>query len=108
MADQAGGAVEAADEASHSHHEGFWALALGSVGVVFGDIGTSPLYSLQTAFSVNHNEVRVTELTGLEHSLKNEFIFAERHQRANPRARALYERLGFTVLDYTQMIDEAI
>ena len=26
---------------------------------------------------------------------------------ANPRARALYERLGFTVLDYTQMIDEA-
>ena len=27
----------------------FWILALGSVGVVFGDIGTSPLYALQTA-----------------------------------------------------------
>ncbi len=27
----------------------FWLLALGSVGVVFGDIGTSPLYALQTA-----------------------------------------------------------
>ena len=27
----------------------FWVLALGSVGVVFGDIGTSPLYALQTA-----------------------------------------------------------
>ena len=38
-------------------------------------------------------KVRVTELTGLEHSLKNEFIFAERHQRANPRARAAFEKL---------------
>jgi SAM-dependent methyltransferase len=33
-------------------------------------------------------KVRVTELTGLEHSLKNEFIFAERHQRSNAQARA--------------------
>jgi hypothetical protein len=39
-------------------------------------------------------KVRVTELTGLEHSLKNEFIFAERHQRANPRARAEFEKLA--------------
>ncbi len=39
-------------------------------------------------------KVRVTELTGLEHSLKNEFIFAERHQRANPAARAEYQRLA--------------
>ena len=39
-------------------------------------------------------KVRVTELTGLEHSLKNEFIFAERHHRANPQARAEYERLA--------------
>ncbi len=38
-------------------------------------------------------KVRVTELTGLEHSLKNEFIFAERHQRANASAKAEYERL---------------
>jgi hypothetical protein len=38
-------------------------------------------------------KVRVTELTGLEHSLKNEFIFAERHQRANATAKAEYERL---------------
>jgi hypothetical protein len=37
--------------------------------------------------------VRVTELTGLEHSLKNEFIFAERHQRANPQAKAEFLRL---------------
>ena len=39
-------------------------------------------------------KVRVTELTGLEHSLKNEFIFAERHQRSNPQARAEYLRMS--------------
>src|SRR5271166_3663162 len=33
-----------------AHSSGhFWVLALGSIGVVFGDIGTSPLYALQTA-----------------------------------------------------------
>ena len=47
-------------EASHDGHgadasrgakakAGFWALALGSVGVVYGDIGTSPLYALREA-----------------------------------------------------------
>jgi hypothetical protein len=39
-------------------------------------------------------KVRVTELTGLEHSLKNEFIFAERHQRSNLQARAEFEKLS--------------
>src|SRR6201994_3543879 len=39
---------------SETTHEGapasgFWALALGSIGVVFGDIGTSPLYAFRTA-----------------------------------------------------------
>jgi KUP system potassium uptake protein len=29
------------------HGTGFWALTLGSVGVVYGDIGTSPLYALR-------------------------------------------------------------
>jgi KUP system potassium uptake protein len=40
------------DSANPPHSTGgsnFWILALGSVGVVFGDIGTSPLYALQTA-----------------------------------------------------------
>jgi KUP system potassium uptake protein len=38
------------DGAGHGHSGGsFWILALGSIGVVFGDIGTSPLYALQTA-----------------------------------------------------------
>ena len=39
-------------------------------------------------------KVRVTELTGLEHSLKNEFILAERHQRSNPLAKAEFVRLS--------------
>jgi hypothetical protein len=38
-------------------------------------------------------KVRVTELTGLEHSLKNELIVAERHQRSNAQARGELERL---------------
>jgi hypothetical protein len=38
-------------------------------------------------------KVRVTELVGLEHSLKNELILAERHQRSNPLARRELDRL---------------
>lgn len=38
-------------------------------------------------------KVRVTELTGLEHSLKNELILAERHQLTNPKAKAELDRL---------------
>ena len=38
-------------------------------------------------------KVRVTEFTGFEHTQKNEMIFAERHQRANPRARAEFDKL---------------
>jgi KUP system potassium uptake protein len=40
---------------------GMAALALGALGVVFGDIGTSPLYSLQTVFSADHHAVKATE-----------------------------------------------
>ncbi|MBV9539760.1 MAG: SAM-dependent methyltransferase [Alphaproteobacteria bacterium] len=39
-------------------------------------------------------KVRVTELTGMEHTLKNEFIFAERHQVTNSAAKAEYQRLA--------------
>jgi KUP system potassium uptake protein len=34
---------------AHSSRKRFWGLALGSVGVVFGDIGTSPLYAFREA-----------------------------------------------------------
>jgi KUP system potassium uptake protein len=39
--------TEAPPEASAT--TGFWALTLGSIGVVFGDIGTSPLYAFREA-----------------------------------------------------------
>ncbi len=43
-------AANGLDAGGAAHASGnFWVLALGSVGVVFGDIGTSPLYALQTA-----------------------------------------------------------
>ncbi len=37
------------------------ALTLGALGIVFGDIGTSPLYALQTVFSADHHAVKPTE-----------------------------------------------
>ena len=38
---------------SHSS-AGFWTLTLGSIGVVYGDIGTSPLYSMRECFFGSH------------------------------------------------------
>ncbi|UFS57999.1 potassium transporter Kup [Subtercola endophyticus] len=35
-------------------------LAIAALGVVFGDIGTSPLYSLQTVFSIDGGAVKAT------------------------------------------------
>jgi KUP system potassium uptake protein len=43
-----------------THNTGLTGLALGALGVVFGDIGTSPLYSMQTAFSLDNGVVRPT------------------------------------------------
>lgn len=43
------GTESAASNPAHSQKNRFWALALGSVGVVFGDIGTSPLYAFREA-----------------------------------------------------------
>ena len=42
------GAQAPAEAASHERAS-FWALTLGSVGVVYGDIGTSPLYAFREA-----------------------------------------------------------
>ncbi len=42
------------DHAPSSHGRklhGYWPLAIGSLGVVFGDIGTSPLYAFQVAMT---------------------------------------------------------
>jgi len=50
-----GASVPPPQQPSHNHHSGgagFWVLALGSMGVVFGDIGTSPLYAFREALHV--------------------------------------------------------
>ena len=39
---------------AHAGSASFGALMLGAVGVVFGDIGTSPLYTIQEAFSSHY------------------------------------------------------
>jgi len=41
----------APQDPASAHPENFWVLALGSIGVVFGDIGTSPLYALREALA---------------------------------------------------------
>ena len=42
---------------------GMAALTVGALGVVFGDIGTSPLYALQTVFAADHHAVHPTQTT---------------------------------------------
>ncbi len=39
---------------STGHHQGTAVLVVGAIGVVFGDIGTSPLYALKQAFSPHY------------------------------------------------------
>jgi KUP system potassium uptake protein len=43
------------------HAGGAAALTLGALGVVFGDIGTSPLYALQAVFNADHHAVQATQ-----------------------------------------------
>src|SRR5947199_7157529 len=48
-------------------HSGFWALTLGSIGVVYGDIGTSPLYAFREAIvaAIAGGEVTQTAVLGV-------------------------------------------
>jgi KUP system potassium uptake protein len=55
----------AGDEAENGHsqtNKGLWALALGAVGVVYGDIGTSPLYALREALRAVAHDRPPTEV----------------------------------------------
>jgi KUP system potassium uptake protein len=47
-------AITAPAPATPHHRSSTTALVLGAIGVVFGDIGTSPLYALKEAFSPEH------------------------------------------------------
>ena len=44
------------------HGEKFWALVIGSIGVVYGDIGTSPLYAFKEAI----HAAKATSFAGRE------------------------------------------
>ncbi|MCU1472232.1 potassium transporter Kup [Amnibacterium sp.] len=63
--DSAPAPVEQAEPASgrrgrSSPRRGLVMLALSALGVVFGDIGTSPLYALKTVFTIDSGVVRAT------------------------------------------------
>ena len=52
------GAAEAAtrdhDPVAHGHQGPLYKMAVGAIGVVFGDIGTSPIYSFRETFAGHH------------------------------------------------------
>ena len=53
-------------EGDLTHSSGrFWVMMLGSIGVVFGDIGTSPLYALQTALGQFKGPLGPPEVIGV-------------------------------------------
>jgi KUP system potassium uptake protein len=57
-----GAARQAADGNAAPHQRsGFWALTVGCIGVVYGDIGTSPLYAFREAARAAGNGGPVTE-----------------------------------------------
>jgi KUP system potassium uptake protein len=50
--------TDAAAPEAHGHgHDSFWLLSLGALGVVFGDIGTSPLYAMREALRHTRGDV---------------------------------------------------
>src|ERR1700730_3548884 len=55
------------DQAKYLHHAGSpWFLALTALGVVFGDIGTSPLYAFQVALSgTGHPAPKAADVLGI-------------------------------------------
>src|ERR1700732_4917652 len=55
------------DQAKYLHHAGSpWFLALTALGVVYGDIGTSPLYAFQVALTgVGHSPPTAAEVLGI-------------------------------------------
>ncbi|HTI30834.1 MAG TPA: potassium transporter Kup [Sphingomonas sp.] len=59
-----------------THKSSFSALTLGAVGVVFGDIGTSPLYALQATLDPRyHLGINMTDLYGIISLIFWSFVF---------------------------------
>lgn len=60
MSETNGSPEPAADSIPDQHHPygreaAIWKLAVGAIGIVFGDIGTSPLYAFRETFSAAHH-----------------------------------------------------
>lgn len=60
MSETNGSPQPAADSIPDQHHPygreaAIWKLAVGAIGIVFGDIGTSPLYAFRETFSAAHH-----------------------------------------------------
>jgi KUP system potassium uptake protein len=64
----ASGAPSDGEDKAHAG-SGIWALAVGSIGVVYGDIGTSPLYALREAILAasgpDHAELNLPTVLGV-------------------------------------------
>src|SRR5256885_5410205 len=66
----------AQDPAHHGPAEPFAKLMLGAIGVVYGDIGTSPLYALQATLDPRyHLRTNVTDLYGIVSLIFWAFVF---------------------------------
>src|SRR5205085_7961541 len=49
---------EAPEDGAHAHGHGpLYKLAIGAIGIVFGDIGTSPIYAFRETFAGHHTLV---------------------------------------------------
>ena len=55
------GATPAADSEAGEAHHGLAGLTLGAIGVVYGDIGTSPIYALREAVKAVSGERAASE-----------------------------------------------
>ena len=59
------GVAATGPSAQGARHAGFYALTLGAVGVVFGDIGTSPIYALREALANAHGAAATATVLGV-------------------------------------------
>lgn len=53
--------TDTTDDGGHAPRKGVAVLALAALGVVFGDIGTSPLYALRTVFTIDDGLVKANQ-----------------------------------------------
>ncbi|MFD1703980.1 potassium transporter Kup [Methylopila henanensis] len=59
------GASAAEATATHGERHSFWTLTIGSVGVVYGDIGTSPLYAMRESLLHLGHQPSTEEVIGI-------------------------------------------